>query len=318
MPAALFTPNLDEIQIAQEATWGDAAAPTIGLAGITECRITPHNDAYIIQDKRASTMPGYIAAIPWLWAECDISGIVSYTQIQYFLNAMFTVDAATPFTYLAAIAPAAPTSLNILWGQANLCYSMAGALCDRLVISGDTNGPLMFEAHFIGKFPVADVREALTPPTPVIAMGHQTLVAVDTIATAHGTTPLALSGFSYAMEILNSRHPTFHLGTENPDNFVNGVWGGSLRLIVEATAATKAYLTAILAATLEPTGYNIRLQSDGPATADLTQDFAGVLITPPVLYTEHEGTTTFELDFSPIYSSQAGILSCWKFSNVAA
>jgi hypothetical protein len=318
MPAAIYTPNLDEIQIAQEAAWGDAAAPTIGLAGITECEITPHNDAYIIQDKRASTMPGYIAAIPRLWGECTIKGIVSYTQIQYFLNAMFTIDAATPFTYLAALAPAAPQSLNIMWGQANLSYGMAGALCDRLVISGDTNGPLMFEAHFIGKFPVALARVALTPPTPIIAMGFQTLVAVDTIATAHGTTPLVLTGYSYAMEILNSRHPTFHLGTENPDNFVNGQWGGSLRLILEGTAATKAYLTSILAATLEPTGYNIRLQSDGPNTADLTQDFAGVLISPPVLYTEQEGVTTFEFDFSPIYSAQAGILSCWKFSNVAS
>ena len=104
MTAALYTPNLDEIQIAQEAVWGDAAAPTIGLAGITSCLITPHDDAVQILDKRASTMPAYIAAFGRRWCEIDIAGIVTYTQFQYFLNAMFTVDAGTPFSYLAALA----------------------------------------------------------------------------------------------------------------------------------------------------------------------------------------------------------------------
>jgi hypothetical protein len=41
MPAALYNEFLEEVQIAQEAAWGDAAAPTIGLAGITSCKMTP-------------------------------------------------------------------------------------------------------------------------------------------------------------------------------------------------------------------------------------------------------------------------------------
>ena len=318
MAAALYTPNLEEIQIAQEATWGDAAAPTIGLAGITSCVITPHDAAVQILDKRASTMPAYIAAFGRRWCEIDIAGIVTYTQFQYFLNAMFTIDAGTPFTYLAALAPAAPQSLNFMWGQSGLSYGVSGAICDRLMIHGDTNGPLTFTAHFTGKYPVALARVALTPPTPVIVMGYETTLAIDTIATAHGTTPLALTAFSYDMTIENSRQLTFHLATQNPDNFVNGLWGGGLILEAEMTAATKAYLTAILAATVEPVGYNIRFDSDGPATAALTQDFAGQLLDTPVLFTENEGVTTARLIYAPVYSAQAAILSCWKFNLVAA
>jgi hypothetical protein len=41
MPAALYSPHLEEVQISQEANWGDAAAPTIGMAGITSCKMTP-------------------------------------------------------------------------------------------------------------------------------------------------------------------------------------------------------------------------------------------------------------------------------------
>jgi len=318
MTAALYTPNLDEIQIAQEAVWGDAAAPTIGLAGITSCLITPHDAALQILDKRASTMPAYIAAFGRRWSEIDIEGIVTYTQFQYFLNAMFTIDAATPFAYLAALAPAAPQSLNFMWGQANLSYGVAGAICDQLVIHGDANGPLTFTAHFVGKYPVALARVALTPPTPVIVMGYQTTLAIDPIATAHGTTPLALTAFSYDMTIENTRHLTFHLATQNPDNFVNGIWGGSLVIEAEMTAAVKAYLTAILAATVEPVGYNVRLDSVGPATAALTQDFSGQLLETPPLFTENEGVTTVRLAFAPVYSAQAAMLSCWKFNLVAA
>ena len=318
MPAALYTPNLEEIQIAQEAAWGDAAAPSIGLAGITSCRIMVHDGALQILDKRASTMPAYIAAFGRFWSEIDISGIVTYTQFQYFLNAMFTIDAATPFAYLAALAPAAPQSLNFMWGQSGLSYGVSGAICDRLVIKGDTNGPLTFDAHFTGKYPVALARVALTPPTPLIVMGYQTVLSIDPIATAHGSTPLALTAFTYEMAIENSRHLTWHLGTQNPDNFVNGLWGGGLRISAEMTAAVKAYLTAILAATVEPVGYNIRLASTGPGTAVLTQDFAGQLLEAPSLFTESEGVTTAELNYAPVYSAQAAILSCWKFSLVAS
>lgn len=319
MPAALYTPNLEEIQIAQEATWGDAAAPTVGLAGITSCLITPHDDAEQVLDKRASTMPAYIATFGRFWSEIELAGVLTYTQFQYFLNAMFAVDAATPFTYIAALAPAAPQSLNFMWGQASLSYGVSGAICDRLVIHGTSNGPLTFEAHFQGKYPVALARVALTPPAaPLIAMGYQTVLSVDVIATAHGTTPLALTGFAYDMEILNSRHVTFHLGTQNPDNFVNGLWGGSLALEAEMTAAVKAYLTAILAATVEPVGYNIRLLSTGPGTAVLTADFSGQLVTVPPLFSDNEGVTTARLAYLPVYSAQAAMLSCWKFSLVAA
>lgn len=318
MPAALYNPTLEEVQFAPEAAWGDAAVPTIALGGVTNCKITPKIESSQIVDKRASTMPAYIAAVNRLGGEADMSGVVTYTQVQYLLNAMFTADAATPFTYIAALAPAAPTTWNLLYGQAGLCYSMAGSVMDKLVFKGDTNGPLTYDAHFEGKAPVADVREALTIPALIVAMGGQTTLYIDPIATAHGTTPLALTGMSFELTIQNDRHVVHHLGTMNPDNFANGKWGGGLHIVAEMTAATKAYLTAALAATVEPVGYNVRLMAAGGGTTNLTMDFSGQLLTAPVMFTDQDGVTTAELDFAPSYSAQAAMLSCFKFSNVAA
>jgi hypothetical protein len=318
MPAALYSPHLEEVQISQEAAWGDAAAPTIGLAGITSCKMTPKIETAQIPDKRASTMPAYIASVNRISGEVEMSGIVTYTQVQYLLNAMFAVDAATPFAYIAALAPAAPTTNNIMWGQANLSYGMAGAVMDKLTIHGDTNGPLTYDAHWFGKAPVALARVALTPPAVIAALGGQTKLYIDPIATAHGTTELTLTAFSFDFEMLNSRSPVWHLGTLNPDNYKHGKWGGSLKLVVEMTAATKAYLTAILAATVEPVGYNIRLMAAGGGTTNLTMDFSGHLLEAPLMFTDQDGVTTSEMTFSPAYSAQAGMLSCFKFSNVAS
>lgn len=318
MPAALYQRYLEEVQIAQEAAWGDAAAPTIGLAGITDVVMTPHQDAILIKDKRANSMPGHVAAVQKIWGEATVSGIVTYTQIQYFLNAMFTADAATPFTYIAALTPAAPTTFNLLYGQPSLCYAMAGAVMDSLTFKYEAMSPITFEAHFTGKMPVALARVALTPPTPIVALGAHTVLSIDTIATAHGTTPLALTGFKAEAALTNTRHVTHHMGTLNPDNFAHGQWGGTMKLAVEATAATKAYLTSVLAATADPIGHNVRLNSTGSGTSNLTLDFSGYLLDAPVLFTDEEGVTTFELNYAAAYSAQAAQQTCWKASNVAS
>jgi len=318
MPAALYNRFLEEVQIAQEAAWGDAAAPTIGLAGITEVVMSPKVESILLKDKRANSMPGHVAAVRKIWGEATVSGYVTYTQIQYFLNAMFAVDAATPFTYIAALTPAAPTTFNLLYGQPNLCYAMAGAVMDSLTFHYDAMQPITFDAHFTGKLPVALARVALTPPTPIVALGAHTVLSIDTIATAHGTTPLALTGFKAEAAITNSRHVTHHVGTLNPDNYGHGQWGGTLKLTVEATAATKAYLTSMLAATADPIGHNVRLSSTGSGTSNLTLDFSGYLLEVPQLFTDEEGVTTFELNYEAAYSAQGAQLTCWKLSNVAS
>jgi len=317
MPAALYNPTLEEVQFAQEAAWGDAAVPTIGLTGVEDCKMTPRKEFVQIKDKRASAIPAYISALNRTSGEATLSGVFTYTQGEYLLNAMFALDASSPHAYIAAVTPVAPVSWNLLYGQSGLCYSMAGALMDKLVLKYDTNGPIRYEAHFQGKEPVSDVREALVPPTCLIGFGHQTVLSIDTLATAHGTTPLALTSFTAEASIENSRHPVWHMGTLNPDNYTHGVWGGSLRLVLEMTAATKAYLTASLAETVEADGFNIRLASTSGADV-LLLDFSGHLLTTPPMYTEVDGVTTCELVFAPAYSAQAAMLSCWKASLTAA
>ena len=321
MPAALYSPHLEEVQISQEAAWADAAAPNIALGGITSCKVTPHIENAQVVDKRASTMPAYIATTNKISGEVDMSGLVTYTQFRYFLDAMFTADTSTPYEYLAALAPAPPKTNNILYGQSGLSYAVSGAVMDRLSIHGDSNGPLTFDAHWFGKAPVALARVALDIPTLITAMGGQTVLSVGTIATAHtALTAWPLTAFSFDFNMTNSRSPVWHLGTLNPDNFKNGKWGGNLKIVAEMTALSKALLTDVIANTVEPDGYNIRLKATGVGGTppSLTMDFSGHLLEAPIMFTDQDGVTTAELNFAPAYSAEASMLSCYKFALVAA
>ena len=308
-----YMPALQDVQLGLEAAFGDAAAPTVQLVGITDCKITPKVEAAQIADKRGSTMPAYIATVNRLWGECKLSGILNYTHLRHWLDGIFDLDAGADPAYHAELVPAVdPKTYNIVSGQVGVCHGMPGAVMDSLTLSGTSNGPLTFDAHFVGTVPVTDTLAVIADPTVIVAMGSQVSLWIDDIAAAVGTTPITVTALSFDATITNGRTLVWHMGSTIPDNYHAGKWGGSLRLTVEMTAAMLAILDAALAATLTPGGYNIQLRAtDSLATTVFTLKMAGHLLNPPVMYTDADGMTTAELEFIPAYSAAATMLTCW-------
>ena len=311
-----YIPSQEKVQIGLEAAYGDLAAPTVQLVGITDCKINPKPEGSQIMDKRGTTMPAYISTIDRLSADANVSGVVCYGHFNHWLDCMFGIDATNPHAYLAELDPTTTIrSLLLLHGQPDVTYSMGGAIVDRLTIQGSTNGPLTFTAHLLGKGSVPDVIEgALTDDDVVVAMGHHCAFWIDPIAVAVGTTPVLVTGFTFQADIIVDRKLVWHMGALNPDNFRHGKWIGSkLKLSLEMTSDMQDILDEIMAEEVSPHGYVVRIRAtDSLATSILTLDFAGEALAAPQLYTYSDGIVTLELDLVAKFGSEASFLSCWK------
>jgi hypothetical protein len=314
----VYIPALEKVQMGLEAVWGDLAAPTVQLVGVTDCKITPKVESTQIADKRGTTMPAFIAVVNRVWGEANVSGVICYAQFRHWLDAMFGIDAAAPYTYLADLdADAALRSFNLCYGQPDVTYSMGGAILDKLAIAGTTNGALTYNAHLLGKGVVGDTLEVLEDDDVVVAHGCHIALWIDPIAGPIGTTPVLATAFSFDANIACDRQLLWHLGSLNPDSIRHGKWGGNLRLSLQMTSDMQDILDAALGQEISPGAYAVRLRAtDKLTTSVLTLDFAGHLLPAPTLYTENGGVITAEMDLTPVFSDDATFLSCWGASLV--
>lgn len=311
-----YIPSLELVQVGLEAVYGDLAAPTVQLVGITDCKIIPHPQGSQIIDKRGTTMPAHISTIDRLWAEANVAGVVCYDHFNHWLDCLFGIDASNPHAYLAELDPVTTIrSLLLLHGQPDVTYSMGGSIVDRLVISGSTLGPLTFTAHLLGKGSVPDVIEgALTDDDVVVAMGHHCEFWIDPIAGPVGTTQVLTTSFAFEASIIVDRKLVWHMGSLNPDNFRHGKWTGSrLKLNLEMTSDMQDILDDIMDEDVSPHGYVVRIRAtDSLATSIFTLDFAGEALVSPQLFTYLDEVVTLELDLAAKFTDDATFLSCWS------
>jgi hypothetical protein len=76
----------------------------------------------------------------------------------------------------------------------------------------------------------------------------------------------------------------------------------------------KAVLDAALdPLTPSPLSYAIRiLATDFLTTSTLSLDMGAHLLSAPILFTDTDGVTTAELEFTPVWSSEVAFNSCWQ------
>lgn len=311
---ALYIPSQELVQVGLEAAYGDLAVPTVQLVGVIEPKITPHPDGSQIKDKRGTTMPAHVSTLDRVWAEASVPGVLNYQHFKHWLDCLFGIDAgASPFSYLAELDPTTTIrSLNLCYGQTGLTHSMGGSIVDRLTIKGGTNGPLTFIAHLLGKGVVDDTLESLSDDAVVYVMGHHCALDIDPITGTIGTTPVTVTAFNFELDIAVDRKLVWHMGSINPDNFRHGKWKGGLKLGLEMTVAMHTILDEILAETVSPHGYMVRITAtDALATSILELDFAGESLNAPNLYTYEDDIVTMELDLVPKFTTDATFLSCY-------
>lgn len=307
-----YIPSLNKLQIGVEVAYGDEGTDTIEPVGVTEVTMNPKVETFRVPDKRGDTMPAWLNFVKRRWCEGMIKGYVDYERFNIFLDSMFGLDASSPHTYISQLdwSGAAESSLSLRYGQTGALYLVGGVLPKSLVISGESNGPIMYTYNYFGT-DVSDgaTHAAVAVDTPDWCMGHHGTIAIDEGATATmGTTPLVDTSFSFEANITSNKAPVWHMGDQKPNSYRNGKWGGSMKVVLEGTAVVLAHFGDILDATATQKVYNIRMTFTDTANT-LEIDFCGTCEDPPNIITDQDGVVTVELSLVPSYNST--YLGCW-------
>lgn len=296
--------DLLNIQVGQESPWGSMEEPTKELSGITDVSINPVVDSERVDDIRSSLSPGSIVNVLKTGAEASVEGVVLFEEIPYWLDSLFgeaTPAGGDPYTYSYAApldaVPSSPRAQTIAYGDGTNDYRMVGALVTSLGISGESNSVLEYSASLMGQSVVASGIIALSPADSVtVAMGHQVALFIDAGGGTIGDTPIATTAFSFDLDIASNREALHHLGSIAPDSIREAKWGGTLALTLEVTSTTKEYLDAILAAS-SVLQKLVRIKATSGANT-FTIDFSGFIESAPEIFSDEDGVTTIELEFT--------------------
>ncbi len=308
-----YIPSLNKLQLGQEATLGTADTLDIQPNGL-DVVINPKVEVEQLASKDGSTMPAKYSFVKRKWSEGSISGYLDYNRAMLWLDGLFTADDTSPHTYTSDEDSAlTPKSMTLAYGQTDLIYVIEGVVGKTLTFSAATGEPWSFKYDWFGQ-KVADGGsfQSLTTDVPELVHGYETSLWMDEgLDATVGTTARADVAFRFEAVITANRKPIWHLGDQEWDSTVQGKWGGSFKLIMEADATNLDSLGDILDSADTGQGYTIRVSStDGTNTMQL--DFTGVCKSPPVLIQDTDGVVTIELDLVPQWNSTSD--TCWDAS----
>jgi hypothetical protein len=309
--------SLETYQAGEETDWGDVVAPTVKLMGIDSLQITPHTQVVRHKDRRASLAPSYASDIYRTFGEGQVSGRVLYEDICYWLDNLFgeaTPSGEDPWTraYAAPLSavPSGPKVLSIVKGTGSEVYSLAGGLVNGLTISGRTGEALKFSAPLIGKVVATDGLEALSDRAVNTVMADHVAVYIDAWGGTLGATQFEDVIFSFELNVQPNRALVYGMGSAAPTTWREAApdgWEGSLKMTLEFSAVSKAFLDAIIGASAVFQKM-VRIKASNTANLDLQIDFAGTQEDAPVIFTDDDGVVTVEFELMGEYNS---VMSNW-------
>jgi len=312
-------PALYKVQVGtNDSDWGTTMPQTVKLMGVQTVRVTPRVEGQRIEDLRGTTQPSYATVMNRIWAECELSGLVSYDDLPYLLDATFgtaaPAAASDEYSRSYAVSPdwastdAQPKIFTITYGEtssdANI-YGIPGATLQSLRLSGRSGAPMTYTARFFGKQVEADTFDALNDRNVTFAMGAHGSVMIDPSSDAAGTTIVSDTFFAFDLELTPNRAPKWIIGSLTPAGYRHGKWSGSLRLTLELNPTTTAYWTSIFAGTTAPVEKLVRVKFVNPGNTDvfITLDFTGTVIEAPQPLTDEDGITTVDLALQGHYGT---------------
>ena len=328
-----YIPDLFVLQAGAEGSdWGDSdAVASVKLMGITNVTFSPAVDVNVFSQLRGSQAPGFETAVSRVGANASVDGILAYEDFPYFCDALFGKATAIESvggdsdawdrTYDAPLTTrdsdlAAPSIYTLAYGDASTAvtssdtFVMSGATLQTLSLTGEDGGPITYSASFIGKQIVEGALVDLADRAVNIAMGDHVTVSIDPASDAAGTTPIANTAFSFALNVNTNRDVLYHLGSLTADGYRDAKWNGTLTLNLEITATTKAYMTDIFAASPSPVEKVVRLLITDTVGREVSVDFVGVVQGAPAIHEDNDGVVTASLTFSGKYQTdQAGWLT---------
>jgi hypothetical protein len=315
-PSTLI-PDLMQVQIGKESTWGTSVAGSAKLQLVEECTITPELEGTTLPDVRGSLAPGYVQSLDKSSGSAKVSGVATYEDLPYWLNSLLgevSPSGAGPYVY-APVAPltSAPNRriMTLIKGMTGGIYKLAGGIVTELTLSCEAGGQMKYEASLIGKNVASGTLAGLSDRTVNPILASHFGIYLDAWGGTMGASAIAgVTWFSFELSIKSNAANTFGLGSINPAMYRDAKYEGTLKLALEYNSTTAGYLTSIAGSSLWQK--QIRLKATD-STRICQLDFAGGSLKAPEISTDTDGVATLEFELSGLYNSN---LANWFKSSI--
>jgi len=314
----VYVPALDCVQLGTEdfAAWGTPVDPTVQLGLISDATIEPEIDVETLADLRGSLAPGYVAVLNAHRGGASVSGTCTYEDLPYWFDSLLmqaTPSGGNPYTrlYNGQLDPTALTPnktvrrlYTFIRGQANKVQRLSGAIVNELSIKMEANKPWTYTAKLIGKDVAGSALKSLGAAlltrgqTPIHS--NSTQLFVNNITTDHiGDTEITTLWFSAELSIKNVAGLVNGMGSLTPKIYTDAKAEATLKIKADVNADSAAWMTAILATSVEQR--KVRIVATSGANV-VTLDFAGSFSGSPKLDADQDGVSALEFELDAIYN----------------
>lgn len=301
--------DLIKVQVGHTAAnWGDTCNATAKIMGVTDVSLqvvseTHHTDA------TGRMYPSQLIANTGFYGEGSLSMDLSYEHILFPLDNFFSaaVPAATVYTYNAPdTAISAPNHYTLEIGALDATtaagYDADGVLFTEMTIKGEAGGVWQGEFPFICEDITAGVAAVLADTTVELIRMSDTTVHFDAWGTAAGTAAAsAATLISFELNVKNGRHLKPFAGAIQPPAWGETQWSGTLKMVVEFNATTKAIAEGLLTPALTQRAIEIEAIGPAPNNSIATIHFYGTLVDGVKLFDDREGNVTLTLTWEGTY-----------------
>lgn len=314
---------LEQVQSAQESSWGTKNdTSTAKLMNVSAVDFSPVVNSELFQEVRGSLQQGFNTAIEEVEGMATIEADASYQDIPMYLDSLF--DAASPsganpyvYDYAApTTALPAPLSRSLHYGQSGAVYVLVGGLITQLDLSGESSKPIKINSKWGGTQVIGGTITALSDRSTSLMMGDQAALYIDAWGGTIGTTQISSHVWSWSLSIKPNRHFNHTLGSLTPISWHDGdeknKWSAQLKLSLEFSSTTKAYLDTLLTASPTSLQKQIRIKYTTGSSAIFQMDFAGTALAAPGVFTDKDGLATYDITLDGTYNS--GLGNFLKFS----
>jgi hypothetical protein len=306
-----YIPDLDQVQLGTESTFGTAVTPTVKLGLVDKITIIPNVKIDTLPDKRGSLQPGYVDVIALHDGKAKITGAATYQDLPYWLDSIFGIATPTgPTNFVRSYT--GPTSaaqtrrmMTLVKGQTGAVAKLTSGIVDTLTLSCDKNGVMQYEASMIGKQVSDGTLAVLSDRVLDPIRGSDFSIAVDTWAGTIGATLLTgLIWYSWNLAIKSNVNNQPGLGSIYPVKTREAAWSVVLKVKMELEATAAALITAYLSAVV--TQRQIRIKATTGVSAVAQFDVAGTYKKIGDLHTDTDGVVSVEFEIDGLYNPTLG------------
>lgn len=301
-------PDLLQIQVGKETTWGTPVSGTAKLMAVDECTLEPVVDAELHEEFRGSLFPGYLTDTTHIQAKGRIAGKMTYEDLHWIegLFGVATPGGAGPYTR-AYVAPGttAPTPRiqTLIKGNGTDTYKGEGMLPIDAEFTFASNAPVRYSHNLLGEQYSTGSLAALSDRSVNVVMGNQLALYIDALGGTIGTTAISTAFFSGSLKITPKRTQYPKIGSLVDAGYVDGMFSGTLALTMLFDATTKAYLDAVIGASAVLQKL-VRIKAT-KSTNILQWDFAGSVLKSPAIFDVENDVTVVKIELTGTYDSGA-------------